>query len=380
MTNYDTVKKQFESIASDGVTASGMPYVTLTANKTGEIFAGLFQDSNGTEFAKQGNYLGILYQAPTKVTVGGVEVDNKVGGVQLFINGSVAEVDGNINTDKVNYVVDGNWHVLLINVSSVKGGKYTPDMGLKFLRADILDGGHIVGGQLNVANMAFFANIEEAQAFFDYYFEKYNLACGHDFTEWSYVSDNDDTTYVAKQSADCKICGTPVGTRVAPHMATIENVAGATTYHKGSSHGLVGQKVNAIVEWGPDAKTYPADGATTSAGGSFTLQGWGGVSGDGFSTAFRVIDNATGEVLQGWTACSGGLGTTEQAVRNLVAQNAGVDCIGYRFSSVANLTDAALKGKVVNIEYAYVPYAAQGQSDNIIPFATIYQITVVNEG
>ena len=266
---------------------------------------------------------------------------------------------------------------MLIDITTIGSGEhmYDANLGTKLIRWDFFDNEeYIVGSTVQIANVGFYADKAEAMAVYTKYIETYNLVCGHDSFEWTYISDDDESTYMPNQRKDCLTCGEKnLVTRVAPYSFNIEGISGCFTAKP------YGQTTNKMVEYKAGCRDYPTDGyITLGSNRSITVKGWGGVSGCKIGAIkYQVVDATTGEVLKAWSAVSEGAPTVAEAAVNTAVSGAiGTDTVGCRFTATASLADAALAGKTVNVTFVMVPAAAMNQSDNLIPFVTIYNVVV----
>ncbi len=102
----------------------------------------------GTSDGPSGKFLAIKYRTSTAADTQG----------QVFI-GSEMAWSGQGDTCDINYNSDGEWHVVIVDLSSV--AKYTANA--QYLRFDFFKDG--TGKSLDVAYLAFFASAAEAEAY-----------------------------------------------------------------------------------------------------------------------------------------------------------------------------------------------------------------------
>ena len=419
---------------------NGLKYVKIVTDAAfnGEKNTALFGSSSVTMFA--GKYVGILYMAPAKVTVDGTEVANKIGYPEFFIHSTATSAQGGCNKQGSNYVMDGKWHLALMDVSNVNNGAYTPEKGMASLRFDYLNGSIIKGAEVNIAGVMFFDSLEEAYALYNNFTTKYQLDCAH-----APAGDYTGTGNANEMQYTCKYCGETI---VIPCTHNKANDAGYVTTGNVDEMAYTCTICNATVvvpcdhatvTWAfvtdnDDATTTAIMDGTCSICGKVTtrktapflasLSGvsgaesyWAGQNGQSLSygqTMYTYTTGALGYPTEGTLATSddfkigvfGWAGTIGESsgLKYRVVDGEGAELVGWSdVSGTWNLGDAPVQnevtknigadgkgyyfdvtadlseyvGKTVDVIFALVAANGVG-NDNLIPFITIDNVFVPN--
>ena len=194
----------------------------------------------------------------------------------------------------------------------------------------------------------------------------------HGILTSTYVANDAEVNGVAKAASVCNICNASLDIMDAPMAINIEAVTGETKYVNADPLG----KTTSVCVYEAGKKGYPETGSIApNAEGKFIISGWGGVIGNMTGTAYKIVDATTGEELTGWTAGTSTPNVGESGVVREVQASLGKNAQGYRFSITADLSDAALAGKTVNVIFAFV--AADGvDGDVYVPCAKAMNIVI----
>ena len=143
---------------------NGMQYATLTQSATTSS-AYAFRSKEGCPVPNSGNYIGIIYRK----NAGGNAEDY----FQLYINSTQNGAIGGSNCGKdIALTADGEWHIWLAEINT---SAYNPETGLWSIRFDFFNKAESAGETVDIAFLATYDSVEQANEHFAAWNEYYGL-------------------------------------------------------------------------------------------------------------------------------------------------------------------------------------------------------------
>ena len=143
---------------------NGMQYATLTQSATPSS-AYAFRSKEGCPVPNSGNYIGIIYRK----NAGGNAEDY----FQLYINSTQNGAIGGSNCGKdIALTADGEWHIWLAEINTTA---YNPETGLWSIRFDFFNKAESAGETVDIAFLATYDSVEQANEHFAAWNEYYGL-------------------------------------------------------------------------------------------------------------------------------------------------------------------------------------------------------------